>query len=71
MVLMLTSSPEKIIMSTQMSAVRMVATEWLLTDALMNSATDVPANDVSRMLRAKNKKHHTLFCRPGDRRGKV
>ena len=63
-VLILTSSPEKIIISTQMRAVSIVAMEWLLTEAPSNRATLVPASDVRNILRVKNKKHQRSACKP-------
>ena len=63
-VLMLTSSPENIIISTQTNAVRIVATEWLLNEALIRRATDVPAVLVRNMFNVKNRKCNMLLCKP-------
>ena len=63
-VLMLTSNPENIIISTQTNAVRIVATEWLLNEALIRRATDVPAVLVRNMFNVKNRKCNMLLCKP-------
>ena len=63
-VLILTNSPENIIISTQTSAVKIVATEWLLKEVLIHRATEVPATLVRNMFNAKNKKHQMLLCKP-------